>query len=65
MCVCVRVRVCVCVCVCVCVRKITRYTAINVWTAGHKIEYTPKWKCPNWAHSVNILCGHHYFPALP
>ncbi len=24
-------------------------------TAGHKSEYTPKWKCPNWAQSVNIF----------
>ncbi len=24
-----------------------------------------KWKCPNWAQSVNIFSGHHYIPALP
>ncbi len=29
---------------------------------GHKSsEYTPKWKCPNWAQSVNILCDHDLF----
>ncbi len=44
------------------------YNSVNVLspqTAGHKSEYTPKWKCPNWAQDVNTLCGHHYFPALP
>ncbi len=27
-----------------CPLKITQHTAINVWTAGHKSEYTPEWK---------------------
>ncbi len=26
-----------------------------------KVSTPPKWKCPNWVQSVNILCGHYYF----
>ncbi len=32
-----------------CPLKITQHTAINIKTSGHKSEYTPKWKCRNWA----------------
>ncbi len=40
----------------------THVKIIGVWWSI--FGYIPKWKCPNWAQSVNILCGHHYFPAL-
>ncbi len=32
---------------------------------ANKSKYSPKCKCPHLAQSVNILCGHPYFPALP
>ncbi len=38
-----------------CPLKITQHSAINVLTAGHKSEYNPKWKCPNWAPISHFL----------
>ncbi len=42
----------------------TQHTAINVETAGHKSEYTPKWKCPNWAQLAIFSPRCHVTPLV-